>query len=131
MRLPLNKKHPNCKLIISLYIVNSNPSYILNLLICAVEFISMALFYLRESLYSAISLKMVSLTFQKLHRKKSKSHISSPTVSRKTAVHRFSLPRYPGGVETVFSPKTNTFPDRRKEVRLWRCFALRKPVTTR
>ena len=98
-----------------MYIVNSNPSYILNLLICAVEFISMALFYLRESLYSAISLKMVSLTFQKLHRKKSKSHISSPTVSRKAAAHRFSIPGHPDGIEFAFSPKTNTFSDRRDE----------------
>ena len=54
-----------------------------------------------------------------------KSHVFLSTISRKTTAHRFSLAGYPGGVETVFSPKTNTFPDRRKEVIPWRYFAYR------
>ena len=60
-----------------------------------------------------------------------KSHIFSPAINRKASAHRFSLPGCPGGIEAAFFPKTNTFPNRRKEVMLWRYFALRKPVTTR
>lgn len=60
-----------------------------------------------------------------------KSHVYSSTISRKATAHRFPPPGYPGGVEAAFSPKTNTFPNRRREVIPWRYFALRKPVTTR
>lgn len=45
-----------------------------------------------------------------------KSHIFSPTISRKVTAHRFSPPGCPGSIEATFSPKTNTFSDRRKEV---------------
>ena len=51
-------------------------------------------------------------------------------VGQKAAAHRFSPLDYLGGIETVFSLKTNTFLDRRKEVIPWRYFALRKPAIT-
>lgn len=38
-----------------------------------------------------------------------KSHVFSAAINLNAAAHRFFLPGYPGGVETVFSPKTNTF----------------------
>ena len=60
-----------------------------------------------------------------------KFHVFSPTVSRKAATHRFSSLGYLRGIEAIFSTKTNTFPNRRKEVITWRYFALRKPATTR
>ena len=44
-----------------------------------------------------------------------KFHAFSSTISEKAATHRLSSPGCPGSVEAVFSPKTNTFPDRRKE----------------
>ena len=60
-----------------------------------------------------------------------KSHIFSPAINRKAPAHRFSPPGHPGSIEASFFPKTNTFPNRRKEVIPWRYFALRKPATTR
>ena len=60
-----------------------------------------------------------------------KSHAFSFTVGQKTTTHRFSPLGYLGGVEAVFFPQMNTFPNRRKEVISWRSFALRKPATTR
>lgn len=64
-------------------------------------------------------------------RRSQKSYVFSPTVILKALAHRFSPPGYPGGIEAAFSPKTNTFPDRRREVIIWRYFALRKPATIR
>lgn len=60
-----------------------------------------------------------------------KSNVSSPTTSLKATAHRFSPTGYPGGIEAALFLKINTFPDRRREVRTWRYFVLRKPVTTR
>lgn len=60
-----------------------------------------------------------------------KFNVSSPTTGLKATAYRVSPPGYPGGIKVDFFPKTNTFPDRRKEVIPWRYFALRKPVTTR
>ena len=67
----------------------------------------------------------------KLHRKELKISCFSPAINGKAPAHEFSHPGYPGGIEAAFSLKINTFSDRRKEVRLWRYFALRKPATTR
>lgn len=60
-----------------------------------------------------------------------KSHVFSAAINLNATAHRFSPPGYSSGVEAAFSPKINTFTNRRKEVRLWRYFALRKPATTR
>ena len=60
-----------------------------------------------------------------------KFHTFSSATGQKATTHKFSPPRYPGGIEAIFPQKTNTFPDRRKEVITWRYFALRKPATTR
>ena len=43
----------------------------------------------------------------------------------------FSLRDIRAAYRPPFSQNTSTFPDRRKEVTLWRYFALRKPATTR
>ncbi len=45
-----------------------------------------------------------------------KSHVFLSPISQKATAHRFSSPGHLVGIETVFSPKTNTFSDRRKEV---------------
>lgn len=41
--------------------------------------------------------------------KSQKSNVSSPIISQMATAHRFSPLGYPGGIETAFSPKINTF----------------------
>lgn len=77
------------------------------------------------------SIGKISFTILRLFRKEPKFPWFSSTISQKSTAHRVSPPGCPGGTEAAFSPKINTFPDRRKEVIPWRYFALRKPAITR
>ena len=84
----------------------------------AKQYSSMESYISKHSVCDMAYYKIVtkSTSLSRLRKMKLKIQCISFTVSTKTAAHRFSPPRCPDGIETIFSTKTNTFQDCRREV---------------